>query len=80
MSSWWSIAGQQKVVVRAIKTSLLVGTLLVLINQGSSLLQGDFSVTLVGKIILTYLVPYAVSTHAGVAAIRDQQSRSSTRL
>jgi hypothetical protein len=73
MESWLSIARRRHVVVRAARTSLLVGTILVLINQGSIILLGDWTGALIGKMILTYLVPYAVSTHAGVAAIRDNQ-------
>ena len=61
---------RQDVRSRAIKVALLVGTILVAINQGSALLAGQFSAALWLKIALTYLVPYCVSTYAAVQAIR----------
>jgi len=61
---------RQDVRNRAIKVALLVGTILVAINQGSALLAGQFSAALWLKIALTYLVPYCVSTYAAVQAIR----------
>ncbi|MBI1196242.1 MAG: hypothetical protein GC203_00090 [Phenylobacterium sp.] len=52
--------------LRALAVALVVGTVLNLINQGDALLRGgDLHY---GKLILTYLVPYAVSTHGAVMA------------
>jgi hypothetical protein len=45
--------------------ALIVGTILNLINQGDNLLLGqrlDFA-----KLLLTYIVPYAVSTYGAVS-------------
>ena len=66
--SWWFLATRRSVVVRALKVCGVVGTLLVIINQGDTFLAGnpiDF-----GKLILTYFVPYGVSTYSAVAALR----------
>lgn len=51
---------------RALFVALAVGSLLNLINQGDTLLHGG-EVSWV-KLVLTYLVPFAVSTHGAVAA------------
>lgn len=56
--------GTQKVLVRAIKTSLVVGTLLNLINQGDLLLALDFELINWAKILLTYTVPFIVSGYS----------------
>ena len=79
MKSWFSIARQKNVVLRAAKTSALVGTILVLINLGELIVAAAVSAKLIVKIVLTYLVPYAVSTYAGVAAIQDSESNQITQ-
>ena len=72
MREWLSLAIGRPIVVRAGKVALLVGSALVIINQGDVLLGGDWTLQLAGKIALTYCVPYAVSTYASVAALRDE--------
>ena len=66
---WWSVAGRPAVMLRSVKVSMLVGSLLVFINQGDLLLSGILSNDLWWKIPLTYCVPYCVSTYAAVDAI-----------
>lgn len=51
--------------MRALAVAFLVGTILNLINQGDALFAGDALNW--SKLILTYLVPYVVSTHGAVA-------------
>ena len=53
---------------RALRTSLLVGTLLVLINHGPTLWQGLLPPW---QLLLTYLVPWGVSAWSSIAAIRQ---------
>lgn len=43
-------------------TAVVVGTLLVAINQGNVLLAGDASRALLWKVPLTYAVPFCVAT------------------
>ena len=51
--------------LRAVKLAAVVGTLLVLINQWEALLgQAELSLT---KTVLTFLVPYLVSTYTSVS-------------
>lgn len=49
-------------VIRALKVGLFVGTVLVLINQGDSLIRGELPP--IWKILLTYCVPYCVSSYS----------------
>jgi len=48
-------------------TALVVGTVLVLINQGVALAAGEFRSTLVWQIPLTYAVPFCVASWARLA-------------
>lgn len=57
----------RSVVLRAIKVALVVGTALNLINQGEILIHLDFENLNLIKFILTYLVPYSVTTYTAVS-------------
>ncbi|MCA9830908.1 MAG: nitrate/nitrite transporter NrtS [Dehalococcoidia bacterium] len=50
----------------ALRTALVVGTVLTAINQGNLLASGVFPAVLIWKIPLTYSVPYMVSTWAAL--------------
>ena len=56
---------QRVVVVRAAKICILVGIILVAINQGDAILGGDPIVW--WKVVLTFMVPYSVSTYSAAA-------------
>jgi hypothetical protein len=47
---------------RSLLTAAVVGTILLLINQGNVILGGDFPRELFWKIPLTYSVPFCVAT------------------
>ena len=61
----WEIALSPHVVRLALRTSLFVGTLLNLINQGS-VLFGRAELDLL-KLALTYVVPYCVATYSATS-------------
>ena len=65
-----SLALAPATVKAAIMVALVIGTVLNLINQGDALLAGDPLVW--WKIVLTYLVPYCVSTYGAVMALRNR--------
>lgn len=65
-----SLALSKQVVPRALKVALLVGTLLALINHGEKILAMSLTSQDFIKVVLTYLVPYGVSTWSAVGAIR----------
>ena len=58
------------IVSRAGRVALLVGTVLFVINQSDVVLRGDITALVVAKIVLTYLVPFSVSTYSALAANR----------
>ncbi len=47
---------------RSVATGLVVGTVLVAINQGPPLVTGHFTPSLLWQIPLTYAVPFCVAT------------------
>jgi hypothetical protein len=63
---------QRNIVVRGLKFSAVVGTILVAINQWDVLLAGEITAQVGLKILLTYSVPYVVSTLSSVQALRQQ--------
>ena len=76
MKSWLKTAVRKDVVLREIKVGGVVGTILVAINQGDLLLAGNLPPESLWKILLTYRVPYCVSTHASVSAIRSASDKT----
>ncbi|MGD9935163.1 MAG: nitrate/nitrite transporter NrtS [Dehalococcoidia bacterium] len=50
----------------ALRTALVVGTVLTAINQGNTVVSGTLPAELAWKIPLTYCVPYLVSTLAAL--------------
>ena len=69
MNDWLKTALRRDIVIRGAKVGLVVGTILTAINQGDLILAGNLDATSLWKISLTYVVPYCVSTYAGVSAI-----------
>lgn len=61
------IATSNAVVSRAFKVSFIVGSALNLINQGDALLSLNIDNIHLLKILLTYLVPYTVTTYTATA-------------
>ncbi len=71
MSSWrqiWTLSISGGIPKRALVIAITVGTILNLINQGDVLFNGTSLHW--GKLILTFIVPYLVSTHGAVSARR----------
>ena len=69
-SPFLSLALSRSVVLTAIKVALVVGTLLALINHYDKLATLNFQRSDIYKILLTYLVPYGVSTWSAVKALQ----------
>lgn len=61
------VACTKKVVTKAVSISLVVGSLLNLINQGEHLISLNFDQLNIAKLLFTYLVPYAVTTYTAVS-------------
>ena len=58
----------RRTVLRAVKVAAIVGTILTTINHYDELLDGDYSPRLMRKILLTFLVPYCVSSFSASRA------------
>jgi len=78
MSDWLKIAMRRDVVVRGLKVGVIVGTILTTVNQGDLILAGALDASSAWKILLTYLVPYCVSTYAGVSTIIAHNSAAAS--
>ena len=63
------LAKRPRVVRSSIIIAIIVGTILNLINQGDALLGSPPVV--IWKLVLTYMVPYCVSTYGAVMALRN---------
>jgi hypothetical protein len=61
-----TIAFSKEVMMIAFKVALIVGTILALINHGPKILNGTLSQENVYQILITYLVPYCVSTYSSM--------------
>ena len=66
-----SLALSGGVVLRATKVSLLVGSILALINHGQAIYELSLTRTSIIQILLTYFVPYSVSTYSSVKALQN---------
>lgn len=63
---------------KAFFTALVVGTILTLINHGDLLIAGDAPPAL--KVMLTYCVPYCVTTWGAITGKRAQWRRDHVSL
>lgn len=69
MKQWFVLAVQPKVVQRALKFAVVVGAVLITINHGDAIVQGDLNGVRLLKMGLTVMVPYIVSTLSSVGAM-----------
>lgn len=76
--SWLEIAFSGDLVKRSLNTALLIGSVLNLINQGQ-VIWGDAEIVW-GSLLLTYLVPYCVSTYSGTLSILHQRKDANSQL
>lgn len=73
MNEWLKLARRPQVYRRSTRVALLVGTILVLINYFDRIYQGNLQGIDYFKMLMTYCVPFCVSTHASVSAILEKQ-------
>ena len=83
MREWFYYASRPRVMKRALKFGVVVGLILLVINHGAALAEGDFSSERLLRMVLTVMVPYFVSTSSSVCAMkeraREEQSPSSEK-
>ncbi len=76
MPEWLRLCFTRSVVSRAFSTALIVGVILVAINYGDAILRGLVTPIQIARMILTFFVPYGVSTYSSVSAILGMSSKS----
>jgi len=65
----------RRTVLRAVKVASIVGTVLAIINHYDELVSGNYSPRVVRKILLTYLVPYCVSSFSAARAEIEREAQ-----
>ena len=70
------IVTRTDVIIRALKMASIVGIVLAIINHGDHILLGTMTATNWIKVIITFCVPFCVSTISSVLAIRREQNIS----
>jgi len=68
------IATRKDVLLRAFKMASIVGIVLAIINHGDHILLGTMTYNNWIKILITFWVPFCVSTISSVLAIRREQT------
>ncbi|MGH2509764.1 MAG: nitrate/nitrite transporter NrtS [Ktedonobacteraceae bacterium] len=63
---------ERDTLVRSIKTALVVGSILGLINHGPALLTGHFTADQLAPLLLTYFVPFSVATYGQIQGKRQR--------
>lgn len=71
VSDWLEPARRPEVVGRARRMALIVGTPLLIIDDGDRVLAGDLRTVDLVTMALTWRVPYGVSTWSAAQAIRE---------
>lgn len=74
MIAWLKLAFSNWIVRRAGFTALFVGIVLSLINYGDSILKGTVTHAQILRMVLSFFVPYCVSTYSSVSAVLDRKS------
>ena len=72
----FEIVTRTDVILRALKMASVVGVVLAIINHGDHILLGTMTVTNWIKVLVTFCVPFCVSTILSVLAIRREQNTS----
>jgi len=65
-----ALARTRGVVLSALKIAFFVGSILALINHGEDIFTLNLAPGSVLQILLTYMVPYSVSTYSSVRALQ----------
>ena len=76
--SWLRLAGHPATIKRAFFTALIVGCILIAINDGPAILSGQLNRTRIIQMCLTVFVPYIVSTVSSVSTRRELARKEET--
>ncbi|MEM8561604.1 MAG: nitrate/nitrite transporter NrtS [Pseudomonadota bacterium] len=67
---FFALACSRAVVISSLKVALVVGSILVLINHWPALVELSLSRNSALQVVLTYIVPYCVSTYSSVRSLQ----------
>ena len=73
MNTWLETAMRPEIFRRSRRVALLVGTILIGINYFDRIFAGTIQPIDYAKMLMTYCVPFCVSTHASVSAILERE-------
>jgi len=74
MVEWLCLACDASVVRRALGYAVVVGAILIAINHGAAILNGELALDRLIQMGLTVVVPYLVSTFSSVGVMRRVQA------
>ena len=77
--SWLRLGAYPATVRRAFITAVIVGTILIAINEGPLIVAGQVTRRCVIQMCLTVLVPYVVSTVSSVSTRRELARRDADK-
>ncbi|GHO47722.1 nitrate/nitrite transporter NrtS [Ktedonospora formicarum] len=63
---------ERDTIMRSLKAALVIGTLLGLINHGQALVSSHFTWSELVPLLITYLVPFCVTTYGQVQGKRQR--------
>jgi hypothetical protein len=66
---------ERDTILRSIKTALVIGTILAIINHGQQMLSGHFELNWIVPMLITYLVPFSVATYGQVQGKRQRDKQ-----
>ncbi len=75
MISFIKMGLRRDIILRSLKVSLVVGTILVIINKAGIILQGNLDFFSVIQILLTYLVPFLVSEYSSISMLHQSEKQ-----
>jgi len=79
MTEWLRLAAHPATVKRAFITAIIVGFILIAINEGPAIVSGHLTRTQIIQMCLTVFVPYTVSTVSSVSTRRELAAKSARR-
>jgi len=77
--SIWRHSVNPHILFTSVKTALLVGTVLALINHFEAIVNWNLTRVQQAKIAVTYLVPFSVATYAAAAHARRLEDKETDR-
>jgi Mg/Co/Ni transporter MgtE len=80
MKLYIKYAKSRVIFIRSIRVSLVVGTVLAIINHCDAIIDGTFNSTNLFQVILTYLVPFLVATYGSVSHARHIEMEELKRI